>query len=332
MLGKKVGIDLGTASLRMMVKGEGVLTSEPSVIAVHHGDVNASVIGTAALDSARQDEELRLYRPLQGGAISDPVAARSLIHHVVTRAVGRQRIFKPDIVIAVMSALPPDQRRLLLEAAMIAGARTVYLLDAPIAAALGAGIPLAGADAHLVIDIGAGKTEVAVLALEGTIAGRCLAGHGGQRLAASIAEHVHKEHGVTLPAPVLEDIVESVARVGAHEERRYDVHAGGPADEQPLVITSTELASCLDAHVKPIATAIAEVLDDTPIELLDDLRSEGGLLCGGGALLEGIDRQLSALCGFTLRRDAEPTLCVVRGTGYASDNLDVLKRNFMYIR
>src|ERR1700730_12333450 len=198
MLGKKVGIDLGTASLRMMVKGEGVLTSEPFVIAVHHGDVNASVIGSAALD-----------------------AARSLIHHVVTRAVGRQRIFKPDIVIAVMSALPPDQRRLLLEAAMIAGARTVYLLDAPIAAALGAGIPLAGADAHLVIDIGAGKTEVAVLALEGTIAGRCLAGHGGQRLAASIAEHVRQEHGVTLPAPVLEDIVESVPRVGAPEELRH---------------------------------------------------------------------------------------------------------------
>src|SRR3984893_18767103 len=123
MLGKKVGIDLGTASLRMMVRGEGVLTSEPSVIAVHHGDVNASVIGSAALDAARQDEELRLYRPMQGGAISDPVAARSLIHHVVTRAVGRQRIFKPDIVIAVMSGLPPEQRRLPLRPAKVARGR-----------------------------------------------------------------------------------------------------------------------------------------------------------------------------------------------------------------
>lgn len=333
MLGKKVGIDLGSASLRMMVKGEGVLTSEPSVIAVRRGDVTASVIGSSALEAAQHDEELRLYRPMQSGAVADPVAMRALIQHVVTRAVGRQRIFKPDIVVAVMSGLPADDRRLLLEAAMIAGARTVYLLDASIAAALGAGVPLHGANAHLVIDIGAGKTEVAVLALEGTISGRCLVGHGGQRLLSCITDHLRTTHGARLAPNVVEDVIASLARVGPHEERRMDVPEAGLGDDDPaLTITSTELAPCLEAHLRPIVEAVDDVIADTPASLHDDLRAEGGILCGGGSLLEGLDRQLSAQCGITMRRDGEPMLSVVRGTGYASDNLDVLKRNFMYIR
>jgi rod shape-determining protein MreB len=331
MLGKKVGIDLGTSAVRMTVKGEGVLTREPSVVGVYDGEISATLIGTGALEAAQQDERMRLYRPMQAGAVADPVAARTLIHHLLTRAVGRQRIFKPDVVIAVMSALPSDQRRMLLEAAMIAGARTVYLLDMPIAAALGAGMTLTGVNAHLVVDIGAGKTDVAVLALEGTIASRCLPGHGGQRLLASISDHIRERHGRTLPVHVVEDVVASLARVGPHEERRFDVRAGFDADDA-VSITSTELMPALDAHVRPIVIAIEEVLADTPSRLVDDVREEGGILCGGGALLEGIDRQLSAVVGFAMRRDGEPLLSVVRGTGYASDSLDVMKRNFMYIR
>ncbi len=332
MLGKKVGIDLGTASLRMMVKGEGVLSSEPAVIALRQGDVAASLIGAAAVEAAAGDAAYRVYRPLQGGAVVDPVATRSLIQHIVTRAVGRQRIFKPDVVIAVMSALPGDQRRTLLEAAMIAGARTVYLLDAPIAAALGAGVRLGGAAAHLVIDIGAGKTEVAMLALEGTIAGRCLTGHGGQRFAASIAEHVAKEHGVTLAAPVVEEIAGSLARVGAHEERTLEVQGMSPDAERSVTITSTELTACIDAHTRPIISAIDQVLAEAPEPLSADVRQTGALLTGGGALLEGIDVSFASACGVPMHRDGEPLLNAVRGTGHASDNLDVLKRNFMYIR
>lgn len=331
MLGKKVGIDLGTASFRMMVKGEGVLVSEPSAVAVRDGDVGASLIGAAALAVSR-DETFRVYRPLMAGAIADPVAVRVLIHHVVTRAVGRQRIFKPDIVIAVMSSLPPDQRRTLLEAAMIAGARTVYLLDAPIAAALGAGVPLGGVNAHLVVDIGAGKTDVAVLSLEGTLAGRCLPGNGGHKVAASVAAHLRDAHGVTAPADVVEDIVASLARVGPHEERRLDVRGMSAAGERTVTLTSSELAPLLEAHARPIAAAVDEVLAETPGLLHDDLRKEGGILCGGGALLEGLDRHLSSACRVTMRRDGNPLLSAVRGTGHASDNLDVLKRNFMYIR
>ena len=143
------------------------------------------------------------------------------------RAAGRQRIFKPDVVIAVMSSLPGGQRRSLLEAAALAGARTAYLLDAPLAAAMGAGIRLSGPNGHLVVDIGAGKTDIATLALEGTVSGRCLTGHGGMRLHVCVADHVRQEHGVTLEAATVEEVVASLARVGPHEERRLEVMGAG---------------------------------------------------------------------------------------------------------
>jgi len=332
MLGKKVGIDLGTSTVRLVVKGEGVIAGEPSVVALGAGGDWSSVIGAAALDAASASPRQRLYRPLMGGSVVDPVAARTLINHIVTRAVGRQRIFKPDVVIAVMAALPGDQRRALLEAALLAGARTAYLLDATIASAMGCGMRLSGPNGHLVVDIGAGKTDIAVLALEGTIAGSSLPGHGGQRLHAAIAEHLRDAYGVTVNPDVVEDIIASLARVGQHEERRLDVACGRDGAEETVTVTSTELAPYLDAHVRGIAAGLDEVIGGTPAVLLDDIRGEGIVLCGGGARLEGLDRALAAATGIDVRVDGEPQLCAVRGTGYALDNLDVLKRNFMYIR
>jgi rod shape-determining protein MreB len=332
MLGKKVGIDVGTSQTRLFVKGEGLIASEPTVVAIRHGEVQASLFGASAISAAADDPELHLYRPVAGGAVADPIGMRTLIGHALVRSVGRQRIFKPDVVIAVMSAIPGDQRRALLEAATLAGARTVYLLDAPIAAAMGTGMRLSGPNGHLVIDVGAGKTEIAVLAQEGTIAGRCLPGHGGNRLASCIADHVNKEHGVALSGPVIEDIIASLARVGPHEERRLALAGSTEAFEQQVTITSTELSACLEAHARAIASALDEVLGETPDTLRKDINAEGAILCGGGGQLEGLDRYLSASSGVEVRVDGEPQLCVVRGTGYALDNLDVLKRTFMYIR
>ncbi|MHB8488279.1 MAG: rod shape-determining protein [Candidatus Dormibacteria bacterium] len=332
MLGKKVGIDLGTMTTRIIVKGEGMIASEPSAVAIRDGGVQAAVFGEAAFETAAGDPEFQLRRPIAGGEIVDAASARWLVNHAMIRAAGRQRIFKPDVVIAVMSSLPGGQRRSLLEAAALAGARTAYLLDAPLAAAMGAGIRLSGPNGHLVIDIGAGKTDIAALALEGTVSCRCLSGHGGKRLQACIADHVSQAHGVTLDAATLEEVVASLARVGPHEERRLEVMGRGEAGEQRLTITSTELNGCLDAHVKPIVAALDAVLGDTPARLMNDIRREGMVLCGGGARLEGLDGAITSATGIAVHRDTQPQLCAVRGTGYALDNLDVLKRALMYIR
>jgi rod shape-determining protein MreB and related proteins len=332
VLGKKVGIDLGTTTTRIIVKGEGMIASEPTAVAIRDGAVQAAVFGEAAFETSAEDPEFQLRRPIAGGEIVDAASARWLVNHAMIRAAGRQRIFKPDVVIAVMSSLPGGQRRSLLEAAALAGARTAYLLDAPLAAAMGAGVRLSGPNGHLVVDIGAGKTDIATLALEGTVSGRCLTGHGGMRLHACVADHVRREHGVTLDAATVGEVVASLARVGAHEERRLEVMGHGETGEERLTITSTELSACLDAHARPILAALDAVLADTPERLMSDIHREGILLCGGGARLEGLDDAVAAATGIEVHRDSQPELCAVRGTGYALDNLDVLKRALMYIR
>jgi rod shape-determining protein MreB len=332
VLGKKVGIDLGTTTTRIIVKGEGMIASEPTAVAIRDGGMQAAVFGESAFETAAQDPEFQLRRPIAGGEIADPASARWLVNHAMIRAAGRQRIFKPDVVIAVMSSLPGGQRRSLLEAAALAGARTAYLLDAPLAAAMGAGVRLSGPNGHLVVDIGAGKTDIAALALEGTVSGRCLAGHGGMRLHTCVADHVRQEHGVTVDAAAVEELIASLARVGPHEERRLDVMGEGEGGEASLTITSTELNACLDAHVRPIVAAIDAVIADTPERLMADIKREGILLCGGGAQLEGLDSAIATAAGIEVHRESQPQLCAVRGTGYALDNLDVLKRALMYIR
>jgi rod shape-determining protein MreB len=332
VLGKKVGIDLGTTTTRIIVKGEGMIASEPTAIAIRDSGMQQAVFGDAAFETAADDPEFQLRRPIAGGEIADAASARWLVNHAMIRAAGRQRIFKPDVVIAVMSSLPGGQRRSLLEAAALAGARTAYLLDAPLAAAMGAGIRLSGPNGHLIVDVGAGKTDIAALALEGTVSGRCLAGHGGMRLHACIDEHVRQAHGMTLDAATVEELIASLARVGPHEERRLDVMGEGEAGEASLTITSTELNACLDAHVRPILAAIDAVIADTPERLMGDIKREGILLCGGGAQLEGLDDAIATATGIEVHRESQPQLCAVRGTGYALDNLDVLKRALMYIR
>jgi rod shape-determining protein MreB len=332
VLGKKVGIDLGTTSTRIIVKGEGMIATEPTAVAIRDGGMQAAVFGEAAFETSAEDPEFQLRRPIAGGEVADAVSARWLINHAMIRAAGRQRIFKPDVVIAVMSSLPGAQRRSLLEAAALAGARTAYLLDAPLAAAMGAGVRLSGPNGHLVVDVGAGKTDIAVLALEGTVSGRSLTGHGGARLHDCLADHVKGEHGVTLDAATVEELIASLARVGTHEERRLEVMGSGEAGEKRLTITSTELNGCLEAHVRPILAALETVLGDAPARLRNDIQREGILLCGGGARLEGLDAAIATATGIEVHRDSQPQLCAVRGTGYALDNLDVLKRALMYIR
>jgi rod shape-determining protein MreB and related proteins len=332
VLGKKVGIDLGTMTTRIIVKGEGMIGSEPTAVAIRGGEVQAAIFGAPAFEAAAEDAELRLRRPIAGGEIVDATAARWLVNHAMIRAAGRQRIFKPDVVIAVMSSLAGSQRRGLLEAAALAGARTAYLLDAPLASAMGAGVRLNGPNGHLVVDIGAGKTDIAALALEGTVSGRCLAGHGGERLHSGVADHILAQHGTVLDPATIEELIASLARVGPHEERRLEVTGTSGGEDQRITVTSTELGECLEGHVRPILGALEAVIADTPSRLMGDIKREGIVLCGGGARLEGLDSAIAAATGFEVHRDSQPQLCAVRGTGYALDNLDVLKRALMYIR
>ncbi len=322
MLGKKLGVDLGTATIRVITRGEATLVAEPSVVAIRAGEPAMSMFGAAALQAAAEDPSLELRRPLRGGDIADRRALAAMVHHALNRAVGRQRIFKPDVVIAVRSGMSGDDRRAVLEAAARAGSRTVYLIDAAIAAAMGAGVAVTSPRPHLVMDIGAGKTDIAVLSLEGTVASRSLS-TGSDDMFDRLAAHVHSVHGVALGHAELQ----SAARLlvaASHEERTGEI--GG------VLLSSHELTSLVGEHLRPLDDALLAGLADTPPSLRRDLRGGGLILTGGGARLEGLERHVAALAGSSARVASEPDACTVRGTALAVDNLDVLKRNFMYIR
>jgi rod shape-determining protein MreB len=322
LLGKKLGVDLGTATIRVITRGEGTVIAEPSVVAIRESDPLLSLFGVAALEAVAGDHSLELRRPLHGGDVTDRRALTVLVNHAVNRAVGRQRIFKPDLVIAVRSGMSGDDRRAVLDAAAHAGSRTIYLIDAAIAAALGAGIAVTSSRCHLVIDLGAGKTDLAVLALEGTVASRSLP-LGSEDLFDLLDTHVKVVHGVVLSRAELHSAVRLLV-AGPHEERTGEI--GG------VLLSSHELTPLVAEHLRHLDRALVEVVEESPPALRQDVRGSGLVLTGGGARLEGLARHLSVVGGCSARVVNEPESCTVRGTALAVDNLDVLKRNFMYIR
>jgi rod shape-determining protein MreB len=322
VLGKKLGIDLGSATTRVITRGDGVLFSEPTVVACRDGDPATGLVGAAAIDAASTDRSLRLRHPVRGGDVTDRMSLDVLIQQTVNRAVGRQRIFKPDMVLSVRAGMSGADRLAVLDAAVRSGARTVYLIDAAIAAAMGAGVSITSPRAHLVIDIGAGKTDVAVLALEGTVACRSLA-VGVDDLLTRVAAHVEARHGVALGPSELQSATHLLV-AAPHEERTAEL--GG------VLLSSHELGDLVNDHLRTLDEAILGVIDETPSALRHDLRGNGVVLTGGGARQEGLGRRITTLTGYAARVVAEPEGCAVRGTAMAVDNLDVLKRSFLYMR
>jgi rod shape-determining protein MreB len=329
MLGKRLGIDLGAGSLRAVVRGEGMMLTEPTLVARHRRR-GYSTAGLAAVELAR-DAEMELIRPLGAGVIADRNAVAVLLHQIINRVAGRQRIFRPDVVIAICPAMGGDDRLAILDICARIGTRTAYLIDSPVAAAMGAGHMPSGNRGHLIADIGAGTVDVASLASEGTIAGRTLQ-TAGDTLTTAVAERLEASHGAVIERAVVEDVVASLACVGPHEERRMPAQAGSGTESTTLSIASIEIADLVDAHARQIAHAIGEVIDETPVTLRHDILEEGITLCGGGARLEGLDRYLSVQTGYPVTVAPDPPTCVIRGTQAAVENLDVLRRSFMYIR
>lgn len=333
MLGKKLAIDVGTATVRMQVKGEQPLGPEPSQVAVEEGTGRVVAAGAAAAEAATR-AGVAVLAPVHDGAIGDLQGFEALLQHAITRGVGRQRIFKPDVMLAVMSSMSGRDRRALMEMAVRAGARTTYLIDAPLAAATGAGLPITTLHGHLVIDAGAGKTDVAVVSVESLIVGRCVR-RGGHHLDAAIARHLASAHGLQVTAAAAEDVkLEIGAAMPLPEERRLlvrgvDLGSGEPAEAR---VSSTEIGEVIRVELQDLGQALREVLADAPVALLDDIRHDGAVLTGAAARLRGLDRWVGGVIGAPVRVAGEPEGCVVRGVATALDNLDVMRRNFLYIR
>ncbi|MBX3355214.1 MAG: rod shape-determining protein [Phycisphaeraceae bacterium] len=327
-----MGIDLGTCNTLVCVRGEGIVLNEPSVVAVRKGTNkvinNGTAVGWAAKEMlGKTPGSISAIRPLKDGVISDFEITEAMLSYFIRKVNGRSRVIGPRVVIAVPSGITAVEKRAVLDSAERAGARRVYLVEEPMAAAMGAGLPFLEPTASMIVDIGGGTTEVAIMSL-GDIASCESVRVAGDDLDEAIISHMKKHYSLTIGEQTAEKIkieIGSAAPVTetlTMEVRGRDMVTGLP---RKTVVTSDEIREALAEPCRAITEAVLRTLEKAEPELAADLVNNGITLAGGGALLRGIDVVLSNATGLEVKIADEPLTCVARGTSIYLDNLELLK-------
>lgn len=331
-LSRDMGIDLGTANTLIYVSGKGIVLQEPSVIAIDQSNKTPLAVGEEAKKMlGRTPGNVTVSRPLRDGVIADFDTAELMLKHFIRR-VHEGRIVSPRVVIGIPSGVTGVERRALMDAATQAGARDVYLIDEPVAAAIGAGLPVAEPIGNMIIDIGGGTTEVAVLSLQGTVLSESVR-IAGDELNDSLIHYMKKVHNLVIGERTAEEIK---IRIGSAYPTRNDdenfmevrgLHllSGLP---RTVTIKGPEVRESMSEPLSVIIEAIKRTLEKTPPELAADIVDRGIMLAGGGALLKGLDTLISHETGIVTHVAAEPLNCVVLGTGRVLENFKQLERVF----
>ena len=335
LLSRKIGIDLGTSTVLIYVKGEGIVVNEPSLVAVNREGTRILAVGRQAYDMVgRAPEAIRIVRPMRDGVIADFVVTEGMLHHLIGKVQGRQRLFKPEIMVCVPSGVTSVERRAVTEAAISAGARQAWLIDEPLAAAIGAGLPIAEARGSAICDVGGGTTEIAVISLSGMVVAHSIR-VGGNRIDDAIAAYMKRRHNLLIGERTAEEVkiaagsAVSMKQPLVADVRGRDLVSGLPKN---IEVSSNEIAEAIQEPLRQIVGAVRDVLEETPPELASDIFDRGIVLSGGGAQLRGLDRYISMHTGIPAIVADEPQTSVVRGTGLALENFEVLKRNQSYLR
>ena len=335
MLSKKIGIDLGTSTVLIYVKGEGIVINEPSLMAVNRDSTRILAVGKDAFEMAsRAPDTIQIVRPMSEGVIADFVVTEGMLRHFIGRVGGRHRIFRPEIMICVPSGVTSVERRAITEAAISAGARQAWLIDEPLAAAIGAGLPISKPCANAICDVGAATTEIAVISLSGMVVAHSIR-VGGNRIDDAIATFLKRRHSLLIGERTAEELKIAVGSAMPLKEplvsevRGCDVVSGLA---KHVEVTSNDIAEAIQEPLRLIAGAVRDVLEETPRELAADIFERGIVLSGGGALLRGLDRYIALHTGLPAVVADDPQTSVVRGTGLALENFEVLKRHQSYLR
>jgi rod shape-determining protein MreB len=335
VLSKKIGIDLGTSTVLIYVKGEGIVINEPSLVAVNRDGTRILAVGKEAFEMVgRAPDTIQLVRPMREGVIADFVVTEGMLHHFIGKVQGRQRIFKPEIMICVPSGVTSVERRAVTEAAISAGARQAWLIDEPLAAAIGAGLPISEPRGNAICDVGGGTTEIAVISLSGMVVAHSIR-VGGNRIDDAITTYMKRKHNLLIGERTAEEVKIAVGSAVLMKEplvtevRGRDLVSGLPKN---IEVTSNEVTEAIQEPLRLIVGAVRDVLEETPPELAADIFDRGIVLSGGGALLRGLDRYLAMHTGIPAVVADDPQTSVVRGTGLALENFEVLKRNQSYLR
>ncbi|HTP56762.1 MAG TPA: rod shape-determining protein [Candidatus Paceibacterota bacterium] len=329
-MARKIGIDLGTTNTVVFVPKRGIVINEPSVVAVSVLDNRIIAVGNAAKDMiGRTPESIDTRRPLIDGAVADYRVTSAMLRSFIRRASGPFAFLKPEVLISVPAGITSAERRALIEAALGAGARQVFLVKEPVLAAIGARVPINSPIGNMVLNIGGGTTELAVISLGGIVSTQSLR-VGGNKFDLAIVEYIRKKHGLAIGERTAELIKINIgtAMRGTTEDginiKGRDLTTGLP---KTIAITSNEVAEALADHLREILQMVKNVLELTPPELCSDIMDRGITIAGGGALLRSIDTFVTKSTGVPSHIAEDPLFCVARGAGIVLENLETYKRN-----
>lgn len=336
MFGKRLGIDLGTANSLVFLVGSGVVLNEPTVVAVAVDDNKVLAVGNEAKQMlGRTPGNITASRPMRDGVIADYVVTEAMLRYFIDRVCGSSRLFKPEVMICVPAGVTQVERRAVLDATMSAGAKVAYLIDEPLAAAIGAKIPIMNPSGNMIVDIGGGSTEAAVISLGGVVVHRSVR-VAGNKIDEAIATYIKKKYNLFIGERTAEEIkigIGSALPVGSSKDKNaqtgMEIRGRDAASGLPRILnlTTDEVIEAITPVLSQIINAVKGVLEETPPELASDIIDRGIVLSGGTSLLRNLDKLMTHTIGVPVHVADDPLFCVVKGCGLAMENIDSYKKS-----
>lgn len=329
---RKIGIDLGTANTLVFVPGKGIVINEPSVVAVSLIENKVLAVGNEAKEMlGRTPDTIVASQPLRDGAIADYRVTEAMLRYFINKVTGRVRLFRPEIVLSIPAGVTSTERRAVIDAALKAGAKAAYVVKEPILAAIGAGIPIHTAQGNMIINIGGGTSEIAIISLGGIVSAHS-ARVGGNRIDQAISDYIKRKYSLAIGDRTAEEVKMKIGSAIAQvkedsmEVRGRDLMGGLP---KTIVIASNEVTEAIQDELREIINVIKQVLQETPPELAADVMDKGMVLSGGTAQLRYLDQLIAKTIGVPCYVADNPAFCVAKGTGIVLENLEVYKRSIM---
>ena len=329
---KRIGIDLGTANSLVYLVGQGVIMNEPTVVAVSTIDNRVLAVGNEAKEMlGRTPGNITATRPLKDGVIADYVITEAMLRYFIDKVCGSSRIFKPEVMVCVPAGVTSVERRAVMDATISAGAKVAYLIDEPLAAAIGSNIPIANPSGNMIVDIGGGTTEAAVICLSGVVVHSSVR-VGGNKIDEAIIGYTRKKFGLIIGEHQAEQVKIQIGNAVApknSENRSMEVRGrdGTTGLPKTIILTSEQVNQAIEDPLKKIIGAVKGVLEQTPPELASDIIDKGIVMSGGTSLLTNLDKLMTQATGVPCHTAENPLMSVIFGTGMAMENLDLYKRS-----
>lgn len=330
---RRIGIDLGTANILINVPGKGIVIDEPAVAALDAFDNKILAFGEEAKKMlGKTPGSIIAARPLKDGVIANFKVTEAMLRYFINRVSGRIRLLRPDVMVAVPVGATSTERRAVIDACVAAGAKKAFLIKEPVAAALGANVPIAAAEGHLIIDIGGGTTEVAVISLGDVVAATSVR-VGGTKMDQAIANYIRKKYSLIIGEPTAEQLKIKIGAV-LPQKKELTMELSGANSitglPESIIVNSSDVMNAVQEELKEIIGAVKSVLQKTPPELAADIMDKGMIMTGGGSMLRGLDQLFTKVTGVPCQLAEEPKLCVAKGTGIAAEHLDEYVRSVLW--